>query len=47
MPELRLRLELADYEVLQFGRTGQDTFSMDVQHPMSLVQVGSADIAGF
>eukprot|EP00730_Choanoeca_flexa_P018989 TRINITY_DN9261_c0_g3_i2.p1 TRINITY_DN9261_c0_g3~~TRINITY_DN9261_c0_g3_i2.p1 ORF type:complete len:411 (+),score=59.43 TRINITY_DN9261_c0_g3_i2:130-1233(+) len=27
-----------DYEILQFGRTGPDTFSMDLQHPMSLVQ---------
>jgi hypothetical protein len=28
-----------DYIVCQFGRTGKDTFTMDVNYPMSVVQV--------
>ena len=29
----------ANYVILQFGRTGTDTFTMDYQYPMSAVQV--------
>ena len=28
----------ANYVILQFGRTGNDTFTMDYQYPMSAVQ---------
>lgn len=28
-----------DYIVCQFGRTGKDTFTMDVNYPMSIIQV--------
>ena len=35
-----LRNDTDAYVILQFGRVGTDAFTMDVQHPMSLLQVG-------
>eukprot|EP00038_Savillea_parva_P001232 m.102480 g.102480 ORF g.102480 m.102480 type:complete len:571 (+) comp10438_c1_seq1:250-1962(+) len=36
-----------DYIVCQFGRTGKDTFSMDVNYPMSIVQAFGLCLTSF
>jgi hypothetical protein len=37
----------ANYVILQFGRTGTDTFTMDYQYPMSAVQVCRCGVAAW
>lgn len=36
-----------DYIVCQFGRTGKDSFAMDVQYPMSIVQAFAICLSSF
>lgn len=36
-----------DYIVMQFGRTGRDTFSMDFQYPLSAIQAFGITLTSF
>ncbi len=36
-----------DYIIMQFGRTGQDTFTMDYQYPMCALQAFGIALTSF
>lgn len=40
-------VETVNYIILQFGRIGEDAFTMDVQYPMSLMQAFAITLTSF
>ena len=44
---LQVHKEDEDYIIVQFGRIGEDTFTMDYQYPMSAVQAFAICLSSF
>jgi tubby-related protein 1 len=44
---VQLNVFLVDYIILQFGKTGKDSFSMDYQYPLSAIQAFGIVLSSF